>query len=107
MSAAITLDAIKARCTQDGECWTWKGATVHGRPCMAQRRDGKRVNLLAQKQALNAAGKASPWGGPVQCLCDNALCCNPAHLVQVSQGNAWRFAGNPFAQLLTQGGRHV
>lgn len=104
MSAAITLEAIKVRCTQDGECWTWKGATVHGRPCIALRRGGKRVNLLAQKQALNAAGKASPWGGAVQCLCDNALCCNPVHLVQFSQSKAWRFAGNPFAQLL-QGGR--
>ncbi len=104
MSAAITLDAIKARCTQDGECWIWTGATVHGRPCMAQRRDGKRVNAPVQRQALEIAGKTSPWGGRAQCRCGNALCCNPAHLVQVSQGKAWRFAGNPFAQLL-QGGR--
>lgn len=100
MTAVITLDAIKARCTQDGECWIWKGAKNHGKPCIALRIDGKRVNLPAQKQALNAAGKASPWGGPVQYRCDNALCCNPAHLVQVSRGKAWRFAGNPFAQLL-------
>lgn len=104
MSAAITLDAIKARCTEKGDCWLWTGAKVHGRPYIATVRNGKRVNLPAQKHALDAVDKGSPWGGPVKCRCDNDQCCNPAHLVQISHSCAWRFIGNPFGQLLALGG---
>lgn len=105
MSMPITLGAIKARCAVEGECWTWTGAKVHGRPYIATMRAGKRVNLPAQKHALEAVGKASPWGGPIKCRCDNDQCCNPAHLVQTRHGSAWRFVGNPFGQLLVLGGR--
>lgn len=105
MSAAVTLDAIKAHCAIDGECWIWTGAKNHGKPCIAVRMGGKRVNLPAQKQALEAAGKTSPWGGPIKCRCDNDQCCNPAHLIQTRHASALRFAGNPFGQLLALGGR--
>ena len=104
MSAAVTLDAIKAHCAMVGDCWLWTGAKIHGKPYIALRVNGKRVNLPAQKQALEAAGKTSPWGGPIKARCDNDQCCNPAHLIQTRHASALRFAGNPYAQLL-QGGR--
>lgn len=100
MNAALTLDAIKARCDMAGDCWLWPGAKIHGTPYIAINIAGRRVNVNAQKHVLRLSGWTMPPGARVRESCRNPMCLNPAHLERIGHANALKFHGNPFAQLL-------
>lgn len=100
MNAALTLDAIKARCDMAGDCWLWTGAKIHGTPYVAVLIGGRRVNVNAQKHVLCLAGWTLPAGARVRESCRNPMCLNPAHLARIGHANVLKFQGNPFAQLL-------
>lgn len=100
MSAALSVEAIKARCDMSGGCWIWPGAKVHGTPYVAVVINGRRVNVNAQKHMLAAAGWHLPPGAKVRESCGNPMCINPVHMDRVGSVNVLKFQGNPFAQLL-------
>lgn len=100
MTAALTIEAIKARCEMTGDCWMWTGAKIHGTPYIAVLIDGRRTNVNAQKHVLRLAGWALPAGARVRESCKNPMCLNPAHLERIGHANALKLQGNPFANLL-------
>jgi len=75
-------------------CWEWTGAQTedgHGRYDIdgAVTRVHRVTWILARERDIP---EMVMWKGELKpfvvrhCLCDNALCCNPAHLVGGSQG---------------------
>lgn len=76
----MTLDDIKARCDEVGECWIWKGTFLRGR--FPVFRAGPKT-LYAKREAWVAHnGKPVPDGMCVvnKKACNDYKCCNPSHL---------------------------
>ena len=77
-----TLDMIRARCTECGDCWEWQRAISNDRyPTL--RHKGRVINARRAVFEM-AGGKLQPKSFIVN-TCGNHLCLNPAHLKQVRQ----------------------
>lgn len=73
----ITLEEIKTRCIEEGECWIWQGAVnADGYPLVTR----EHVTMLARRVVATLAGKPPAPGQPVICSCRDRLCLNPEHL---------------------------
>lgn len=78
MSTTITLDEIKARCEEVGECWLWQGATSdNGYPIMKR---GGGPCLLVRRVVADIKGTPPAARQPVVVTCGEKCCCNPAHV---------------------------
>lgn len=76
----MTLDAIKARCIEEGECWIWQGAlNACGYPIM-KAKGVKSGCLLVRRVAISLDGRPPKPRQPVMASCDDKRCCNPACL---------------------------
>ena len=66
------------------ECWIWQGART--RQGYGYLRNGSTTNLAAHRTAYTLTyGEIAP-GMQLHHKCHNRLCCNPAHLQQVTPG---------------------
>lgn len=78
MSAVITLDEIKARCEEVGDCWIWQGATSDtGYPIMKR---GAGPCLLVRRVVAGIKGTPPAARQPVVVTCGEKCCCNPDHV---------------------------
>lgn len=85
----MTLDDIKDRCVEEGECWLWKGALSGGKwPCIWH--EGKTVPVRRVVWTLHK-GKTIPANVCITPKCDNDLCVCPGCLV----GRVGRRAARP------------
>jgi hypothetical protein len=82
-----TVESLRARCVEEGDCWIWKGCTdSHGRP---QARHNGMVQYVRRLLRELTDGKPVPSNKMVPCLCGQSLCVSPAcSLVTDSQGKA-------------------
>lgn len=75
------LARIRARCHDDGGCWIWEGYTLKGKmPIMSFEGRPTTVRSVAY---MHGVGKIR-YGHEVVRTCESTLCCNPAHLEQVT-----------------------
>jgi hypothetical protein len=76
----MTLDDIKARCEEVGNCWIWQGAvSATGYPIT--KASGVRSGcLLVRRLAVELDGRPAKPRQPVLASCGDKLCCNPACL---------------------------
>ena len=82
----VTLDIIRERCNEEGECWLWsQGHNSAGHPVV--RHDGE--TRLVRRVAAKLAGKDID-GKLLRATCRNSGCCNPAHLVPTSRSKISR-----------------
>lgn len=78
----VTMENIRARCEEVGDCWEWTGPTDGCAPVL--RYNGSR-KLHPVRRAVMAL-KDKPIGGLlVICTCRNPLCVNPDHLKAVTR----------------------
>lgn len=82
----MTLEDIKARCEEVGECWIWQGTVLRKRFPVAKANN----ETLYPKRLAWAAhhGKPVPDGMCVvnrPAKCHDPLCCNPDHLAAVTK----------------------
>lgn len=77
-----TLEAIRARCDIEGDCWEWTGPLDGGVPIM--RIDGSRRLLPVRRVVLRLSGRATE-GLLAICSCRNPLCVRPKHTVAVTR----------------------
>lgn len=74
----ITLQMIRDRCDEIGDCWIWKNAvSQEGYPIMRVRPGGC---ILVRRVAIALSGRTPAARQPVTCTCDDRRCCNPKHL---------------------------
>lgn len=91
MSGIKTLDDIKARCIEVGDCWEWQGAMAgDGQP--RHRMNGK--DCKAHQTAFQFAGKKKPHGMYLVRCCGNLSCVNPAHIVPMTRSEQMKLAAS-------------
>lgn len=74
----ITVEDIKNRCDEVGDCWLWKqGTTSGGYPIMKVYGCGCQ---LVRRLSATLAGKPPAPRQPVDTICDERLCVNPEHM---------------------------
>ena len=74
----VTLQIIKSRCAEDGDCWIWQQSlNSMGYPQMcANGKPGQMVRRLA----VQLSGRVLKPGYRVVSICAGTKCCNPDHL---------------------------
>lgn len=72
-----TLDTIRERIVEEGDCWLWQAGKSHGTPAL--RHDG-RVIQVRRFIVEVLQGRTVPGGRMVSMACDNIDCVNPAHI---------------------------
>lgn len=77
-----TLEAIKERCIEEGDCWLWQGALSHGTtPVM--RIDGDRRLVSVRRHVLELKG-VKVAGRKAYPSCGNVECVNPEHVMAMT-----------------------
>lgn len=77
MTSAITLDKIKARCVEEGDCLIWQGGvSKEGYPIM--KHGG--ACLHVRRVAIALDGREPKRRQPVTCSCGDKRCIQPRHL---------------------------
>jgi len=83
-----TLQTVKDRCVEEGECWIWQlGLSSGGYP---QARIDGRARIVRKWVYDVLLNKRRPVDSVVRCSCENKLCLSPAHLVHGTQADAVR-----------------
>ncbi|WP_431509767.1 HNH endonuclease [Variovorax sp. DAIF25] len=73
------LERARARCEDDGGCWTWQGHMNRGcTPVMKDRGRSRAVRRIVYEAACGPVKN----GFEVVRTCENPRCCNPEHLKQ-------------------------
>lgn len=72
-----TIEEVKARCEEVGDCWIWQGkCTSTGYP--QAKINGKAT--LVRRHVAALKGITLVRRQPVRAICDDPKCCNPAHI---------------------------
>lgn len=97
-----TMETIKARTVEEGDCWLWQAGTSHGTPAL--RHDG-RIMQVRRYIFTQLLGRETQ-GRFVTMRCDHLNCVNPDHIVlqtrhQLQQRTARRtqYGSNPARNL--------
>jgi hypothetical protein len=79
-----TIETVRQRCDEVGECWIWKHSCKSGRIPQAtiEGKTGQSVRPFVYDVLL---GKQRPAASTVGCSCTEKLCLNPEHLVWKSR----------------------
>lgn len=77
----ITIQEIKDRTDEVGECWIWKQGTTNGYP---QLKVPGRTCKLVRRLVVELDGRPAEVRQPVITTCGDPMCVNPAHLRQSS-----------------------
>ena len=74
-----TLDSLKARTIEEGDCWLWQGYLQNNTPQVASYKDGgKRMVSVRKLLRELETGRPQP-DGHYSNTCGNPLCVNPDH----------------------------
>lgn len=72
-----TLEEVKARCIEEGECWIWQGAVASKKyPAFKPANDGE---TLVRRLVLRLDGRPVPPKKLAVCTCGEPLCVFPGH----------------------------
>ena len=74
MSRIHTIESLKKRTIEDGECWEWQGYCANGTPSVSH--DGKMISV--RRLFTQLLGNTVREGYYVP-KCGNKLCVNPEH----------------------------
>ena len=81
----LTLDHIKSRTEEVGDCWIWQQGATNGYPQMKVQ---GRCCKLVRRMVVEIDGRPAEPRQPVVATCGEALCVNPAHLKATSTSDA-------------------
>lgn len=79
--AIHTVESLKARTIEEGECWLWQGYVANNTPQVNAIVDGKK-KMVSVRRLLRelVTGQAQPEGSFGH-TCGNPLCVNPDHAI--------------------------
>lgn len=72
-----TLDTIRERSVEEGDCWLWQAGKTHGTPAL---RHAGRIIQVRRYIIEVLQGRPVPKGKLVSSCCDNLDCVNPDHI---------------------------
>jgi hypothetical protein len=76
----MTIDDIKARCEEVGECWIWQGG-VSGTGYPIMKASGYKSGCqLVRRVVVELSGRELKPRQPIAASCGDKMCCNPDHL---------------------------
>ena len=76
-----TVDTLKARTVEEGDCWLWQGYAINKTPQVATYPDGKKKMTSVRRLMRElVTGQAQP-NGHYSNTCGNPLCVNPDHTI--------------------------
>lgn len=79
--AVHTLESLKARTIEEGECWLWQGYITNNTPQVHCHIDDKKVMVSVRKLMRELiTGKPQPAGSYGH-TCGNPQCVNPDHTI--------------------------
>ena len=90
-AATQTLESLKARTVEVGDCWEWQGPYTYNGKNPIVRHKGKAVT--ARRLALQLSGEKMREKTQVLPTCDNHRCINPEHLRQYSSSDCMKIQG--------------
>lgn len=79
--APVTMDTIRDRCDEVGDCWIWRGAVSHG-TAPAINIDGKSTSVRRFVAGLLGRQTNSRY---ITACCGEPLCVSPDHLRAVTR----------------------
>ena len=77
MKVVHTIETLRARCTECGDCWEWGMAFANGHPCA--RHDGKM--MLVRRLMVQLSGRRITSRQRAMPTCENPKCVNPNHII--------------------------
>lgn len=91
--AEHTVDSLKARCVEVGECWEWQGYLGNNTPQVSSYPGGKK-KMVSVRRLLRelVTGQAQPHGHYGN-TCGNIRCVNPDHTLWKSEAAHMRAMG--------------
>lgn len=98
-----TIDTIRERTVEEGECWLWQAGKSHGTPAL--RHDGKSIQV--RRYILEVLqGQPVPKRLLVSSRCENIDCVNPDHIhmftrsgLQAHTAKRTQYAANPMRNI--------
>ena len=90
-AATQTLESLKARTVEIGDCWEWQGPYTYNGKNPIVRHNNKAVT--ARRLALQLSGEKMREKTQVLPTCDNHRCINPEHLRQYSSSDCMKIQG--------------
>lgn len=85
------VEAIRARCTEDGGCWLWTGATnSKGHPKIFTRRGDSKTTVPGRRVVYEAVHGEVPAGGLMTVTCECVGCLNPDHIAVTNKSEVSR-----------------
>lgn len=77
-----TIESLKARTIEEGDCWLWQGYKANGTPQVSHPRPGFKSKMYSVRRLMRdlVTGKQTPDGHYVT-RCDNPDCVNPEHVL--------------------------
>lgn len=86
-----TVDSLKARCVEEGDCWLWEGYVANKTPQVFTRVDGKRSMVSVRKLLRElTTGQPQPVGHYGN-TCGNYLCVCPEHTLWKGENAHMRY----------------
>lgn len=84
-----TMETLKARCVEEGECWIWQGYFGNGTPMVSHAGKFQAVRRVFTELTQGETRK----GGYYVPTCDEKTCVNPEHTAWHNPANHYRRMG--------------
>jgi hypothetical protein len=77
-----TIESLKARTVEEGDCWIWQGYKANGTPQVSHPRPGFSSKMYSVRRLMRdlVTGKPTPDGHYVT-RCHESSCVNPDHVL--------------------------
>jgi hypothetical protein len=77
-----TINSLKSRTVEEGDCWIWQGYKANGTPQVSHPRPGFSSKMYSVRRLMRdlVTGKPTPDGHYVT-RCNDAACVNPEHVL--------------------------
>ncbi len=77
-----TIESLKARTIEEGDCWLWQGYKANGTPQVCHPRPGFSSKMYSVRRLMRdlLTGKPTPDGHYVT-RCGSSECVNPEHIL--------------------------
>lgn len=102
--AVHTVESLRARTIEVGECWEWQGYSAHGTPQVFAPSEGSKRRMVSVRRLFREliTGQAQP-DGFYSVSCGNVECVNPDHTLFRTGRNHYKSMAKQVGKSPTRG----